>query len=105
MRSRDGRLRLRQDDDRSLLWPRVTGWPFVDADDLHPAANLAKMQAGIPLTDDDRWPWLDSVGDADTERSTTRASSVIVGCSALKRTLPRPAAHADPALRVVYLHG
>ncbi|MBN7793897.1 gluconokinase [Microbacterium esteraromaticum] len=54
--------------------------PFLDADDLHPATNVAKMSAGTPLDDDDRWPWLDLVGDAIRENPRT-----IVACSALRR--------------------
>ncbi|HEX3678425.1 MAG TPA: gluconokinase [Galbitalea sp.] len=56
------------------------GYRFVDADDLHPAANVAKMAGGTPLDDDDRWPWLDTV-------SSTLAESpgIVVACSALKR--------------------
>lgn len=52
---------------------------FVDGDDAHPAANVAKMRAGIPLTDDDRRPWL------LTLRDRLGSSSVVVACSALKR--------------------
>ena len=52
---------------------------FVDADDLHPAANIAKMATGIPLTDDDRLPWLALVGRALRPGSVT-------ACSALKRS-------------------
>jgi gluconokinase len=55
------------------------GVPFIDADDLHPAANKAKMAAGIPLTDQDRWPWLETVA-----RAAGRQPSV-VACSALRR--------------------
>lgn len=55
--------------------------PFVDADDLHPAENVAKMAAGTPLDDDDRWPWLDIV--AATLRDA--AGGVVVACSALAR--------------------
>ena len=50
---------------------------FVDGDDLHPPENVVKMSAGQPLTDADRWPWLDRVGAALT-------GNVVVGCSALK---------------------
>lgn len=90
----------------SLLAARL-GWSFVDADDLHPAANVAKMAGGIPLTDDDRWPWLRAVG-AEAERLSAPATSpepahplaaeepgtagdvahptgVVVACSALRR--------------------
>lgn len=55
--------------------------PFVDADDLHPDANVAKMAAGTPLTDEDRWPWLDIV--ARTLRDS--AGGAVVACSALAR--------------------
>ena len=53
---------------------------FVDGDKLHPEANIAKMSAGIPLDDADRWPWLAKVGETLRDRPTP----VIVGCSALK---------------------
>ena len=57
------------------------GLPFRDADSFHPKANIEKMSAGIPLTDSDRWPWLDAIGTAlrDTD------SGLVVACSALKR--------------------
>ncbi|MCL2795782.1 MAG: gluconokinase [Microbacteriaceae bacterium] len=58
----------------------VSGRVFIDADDLHPAANKQKMAAGVPLTDEDRWPWLRIVG----ERLAV-GDGVIVACSALKR--------------------
>lgn len=56
------------------------GIPYRDGDDLHPAANVAKMRAGVPLTDEDRWPWLDRVAEV-----LAQEAPVIVGCSALKR--------------------
>lgn len=52
---------------------------FVDADDLHPAENKAKMASGIPLADDDRWPWLDAVALAAREQPS------VIACSALRR--------------------
>lgn len=58
------------------------GWPFVEGDTLHPAANVAKMAAGIPLDDDDRAPFLDAVAAA---LRAGRAHGIIVTCSALKR--------------------
>lgn len=54
--------------------------PFVDADDLHPRANVEKMAAGIPLDDDDRMPWLELVGGA-----LNGADEIVIACSALKR--------------------
>jgi carbohydrate kinase (thermoresistant glucokinase family) len=59
------------------------GLRFVDADDLHPAANVEKMAAGIPLTDDDRWPWLAAVGD---DLAAAEEPGLVVACSALKRS-------------------
>jgi gluconokinase len=57
--------------------------PFADADDFHPAANIAKMTAGEPLNDDDRRPWLETIGDWLAERC---GSGGVMSCSALKRT-------------------
>ncbi|MCU1539832.1 MAG: gluconokinase [Arthrobacter sp.] len=60
------------------------GWDVAEGDDLHPAANVAKMQAGQPLTDDDRWPWLESI--AGWIRARTAAGTPgVVTCSALKK--------------------
>jgi len=60
------------------------GWPFAEGDDLHPSANVAKMAAGIPLEDADRWPWLDTIAAWTTERAL-EDHSTIVTCSALRR--------------------
>jgi len=57
--------------------------PFVEGDSLHPAANVKKMAAGIPLTDEDRWPWLEAIGARmEVERAT--GHGVVVSCSALR---------------------
>ncbi len=58
------------------------GWRFVEGDTLHPPANIAKMSAGIPLEDVDRWPFLEAVAGA---LSDSQASGVVMSCSALKR--------------------
>jgi gluconokinase len=60
------------------------GWPFAEGDDLHPAANVAKMAAGIALEDADRWPWLDAIA-AWTAGQAAEGNSTIVTCSALRR--------------------
>jgi gluconokinase len=60
------------------------GWPMIDADDLHPAANVEKMRAGTPLTDEDRAPWLDRVVDA-ARAASVRSGNVVLACSALKQ--------------------
>jgi gluconokinase len=59
----------------------LLGYEFADADDFHPAANVEAMAQGIPLTDSDRWPWLDAVGAWMEPRE-----NVVVACSALRRT-------------------
>ncbi|WP_079056503.1 gluconokinase [Streptomyces caeruleatus] len=58
--------------------------PFSEADDLHPPANIAKMSAGIPLDDADRWPWLESIGRRLREGEAA-GTGCVVACSALKR--------------------
>jgi len=72
--------------------------PFVEGDDLHPPANRAKMAAGIPLTDDDRAPWLERIA-AELDRP------VVVACSALKRSYRDTLRAAAPDLTLVFLHG
>ena len=72
--------------------------PFVEGDDLHPESNIAKMAAGVPLTDADRAPWLDRIA-AELDRP------VVVTCSALKRAYRDRLRRAAPDLVLVYLHG
>jgi gluconokinase len=61
------------------------GVPFVEGDSLHPIANVKKMANGIPLTDEDRWPWLAAIGERmEVERLT--GHGVVVSCSALRHT-------------------
>ena len=60
------------------------GITYIDGDDLHPAANVAKMRSGTPLTDLDRWPWLDKVAETLNE-SGSGSGGVVVACSALRR--------------------
>ena len=61
------------------------GAPFLDGDDFHPAENVKKMSAGTPLTDEDRWPWLDTLGNALRETANIDGR-VFAACSALKRS-------------------
>lgn len=79
------------------------GWAFLDADAFHPAANVAKMAAGVALTDADRWPWLDRLSD---ELRTVHASGrhAVLACSALRQTY-RDRLAAAGELRWVYLKG
>jgi carbohydrate kinase (thermoresistant glucokinase family) len=82
-----------------LALAEALGARFIDGDDLHPEANKAKMAAGIPLNDDDRWPWLDLVGEALAESNT------LVACSALKRVYRERILAAAPGTFFVHLHG
>ena len=68
-----------------ILLAQQLGWPFEDGDELHPAANIAKMRAGVPLTDEDRQPWLHAVAGWMDQRIAAGESGVIA-CSALKRS-------------------
>ena len=64
---------------------RRLGWDFAEGDDFHPAANVEKMRAGTPLTDEDRWPWLRSLAEW-IGRHEQEGRSAVVTCSALKRS-------------------
>jgi gluconokinase len=83
------------------LLAEALGWPFADADGFHPAANVAKMAAGQPLTDADRGPWLDAIA-AHIGASRTAEQPVVVACSALRRMYRERlrAGHGD----LIFLH-
>lgn len=76
-------------------------WRFEDADSYHSVANVEKMRAGIPLTDEDRAPWLASLHDAIVEWTGAR-ENVVLACSALKSAY-RERLLVDPAVKLVYL--
>jgi len=80
------------------------GWPFKDGDELHPAANIAKMRAGHALDDHDRWPWLARIADWIDARRAAGSCGVIT-CSALKRSYRELLTDGRPEVRIVYLHG
>jgi gluconokinase len=81
------------------------GCPFLDGDDFHPPANVAKMASGTPLADADRWPWLDRLAD-EMRAILVRGGNAVVACSALKQAyrdrLARAASSPDD-IRVVHL--
>jgi ribose 5-phosphate isomerase A len=80
------------------------GWPFEEGDSLHPEINIAKMHAGIPLTDADRQPWLERVAAwIDAQRAQKKAG--IITCSALKRAYRQVIIGDRPEVRLVYLRG
>lgn len=87
----------------SMLASR-TGGIFLDADDFHPPENKAKMAAGIPLTDEDRRPWLDALNSELKARMKTERA-VFLACSALKQVYRERLAAGLPALRFIFLKG
>jgi gluconokinase len=78
------------------------GWRFADADDFHPAANVEKMRAGIPLTDEDRRPWLQALVAWMDER-IAQGKSAVIACSALKRAYRDVLLGDRPDVRMVFL--
>ena len=78
-------------------------WQFVDADDLHPTANIEKMSRGIPLDDNDRRPWLASLR-ALILKTVAEQNNLVLACSALKRTY-RELLCVSPEVKLVYLKG
>ena len=80
----------------------LLGWPVAEADDFHPQSNVTKMASGVPLTDEDRWPWLSSLRDWMTSRAR-EGRSTIVTCSALKRSYRDLLAGAEGRVRFVHL--
>ena len=79
---------------------RALGWRFIDADDYHPPQNVAKMKAGIPLEDADRWPWLGRLN-----KELKQFEHAVLACSALKASYRERLAQGLKDFRVVYLHG
>ena len=77
-------------------------WRFADADTFHPEANIAKMRAGIPLTDEDRQPWLRAVEDW-IEARIAEGQSAVITCSALKRAYRQELLDGRPAAVMVFL--
>src|SRR3954453_14529056 len=79
-------------------------WTFEDGDRFHPASNVAKMSAGHPLTDEDRWPWLQAIAD-EIDRVCQAGERAVIACSALKRAYRDLLVHGRDDVRIVYLDG
>jgi gluconokinase len=79
-------------------------WTFEDGDRFHPASNVAKMSAGHPLTDEDRWPWLQAIAD-EIDRVCKADGHVVIACSALKRAYRNILVHGRDDVRIVFLEG
>lgn len=80
------------------------GWRMQEGDALHPPANVAKMSAGTPLADADRWPWLHAIA-AVIDQWRAEGTSGVVTCSALKRAYRDILVGARPDVRLAYLRG
>jgi gluconokinase len=84
---------------------RELGWTFLDADDFHPAANKEKMHRGIPLTDEDRRPWLHALRQR-VDEACRRGENIVLACSALKHAYQEYLQeHAHECIHYVYLEG
>jgi gluconokinase len=86
-----------------LLSERL-GWRFYDADDFHSPENKAKMHAGVPLTDDDRLPWLASLRKLLVDKEKA-GENLILACSALRRKFRRDLSAGVPDVKFVHLKG
>jgi gluconokinase len=80
------------------------GWSFEDGDRFHPASNVAKMSAGQPLTDEDRWPWLLAIAN-EIDRVCEAGEHAVIACSALKRPYRDILVHGRHDVRIIYLRG
>ena len=85
------------------LLARELGWRFIEADDFHPAANIEKMRSGHPLTDGDRWPWLDCLRK-QIEQLLSAGENAVLACSALKRAY-RDRLRVSLEVKFVFLRG
>jgi gluconokinase len=80
------------------------GWRCEDGDTFHPASNVAKMSAGHPLTDEDRWPWLQAIAD-EIDRVCKAGERAVIACSALKRAYRNILVHGRNDVRIIFLNG
>jgi gluconokinase len=80
------------------------GWTFEDGDRFHPPSNVAKMSAGHPLTDEDRWPWLQAIAD-EIDRVCEAGERAVIACSALKHAYRDILVHGRSDVRIVFLEG
>lgn len=82
----------------------LLGWPFVEGDSFHPAANVDKMARGIPLDDTDRAPWLRALAHR-IAAGEARGESTVLGCSSLKRAYRDILRGGAPDVRFLHIHG
>jgi gluconokinase len=80
------------------------GWSYEDGDKFHPPSNVAKMSAGHPLTDADRWPWLIAIAE-EIDRVSRAGQHAVIACSALKRAYRDVLVHGRDDVRIIFLKG
>ena len=85
------------------LLARKLGWHFLEADDFHPAANVEKMHRGVPLVDEDRWPWLENLREL-IKRRIEAGENAVVACSVLKRKY-RDCLRVNSDVKFTFLRG
>lgn len=85
------------------LLARELGWHFYEADDFHSPAKIEKMRRGVPLTDDDRWPWLENLREL-IKRCVAANENAVLACSALKRVY-RKHLRVSAEVKLVFLRG
>lgn len=83
---------------------RAEGWMLLEGDQFHPPSNIAKMKAGTPLTDADRWPWLRAIAAREDELRAA-GQSAVVACSALRRAYRDVLIGGRPGMVLIYLRG
>jgi gluconokinase len=79
-------------------------WLFAEGDAFHPEANVEKMHSGVPLTDEDRWPWLQAIAD-EIDRLSATGERAVIACSALKRAYRDILVHGRDDIQMVFLDG
>ncbi|MBV9738610.1 MAG: gluconokinase [Hyphomicrobiales bacterium] len=88
----------------ATLLARKLGWEYRDGDEFHPPANVEKMKGGVPLTDEDRWPWLEAIARF-IDDELAKGTKTIVTCSALKKSYREIIVDDRKGVRLVYLRG
>ncbi len=83
---------------------QILGWPFFDGDSFHPPANVEKMRSGLPLTDEDRLPWLNSMR-VKIEEQMSSGGGAIFACSALKDSYRQILMKSDSTITLIHLSG
>jgi len=86
------------------LLATALGGQYIEGDDFHPPANLAKMRAGLPLSDEDRLPWFQALGKA-LRAADSKGATVVLGCSALRESYRQLIRAFCPQCQIVWLHG